>query len=152
MDLNEMLSRFKKYGAIGQAVSFGFFFAIFSLAYPVLQDTDLFCTALSFSIAAFAFLYIYYVYWMNSRIVKYVVKPAEPGSAEKLILNLNRAAGRIFYIQMAGLVCLYAPLMLIMYRYLGYDNLYYHFYVLFISFFIILYLGYFTKKTSAGIF
>lgn len=146
MDLNKMLGQFKKYGAVGQLVSIGFFFLVFFIAYPLSEDKDLLFILFSLSLIAFIIIYAYYIYWMNVKIVRLINRMGEEGVLEKLIHNFNITGNKIFYIQIIALVFIYVPVIISMYFYLGYENLYYHFYVLFISFFIILYLGYFTRN------
>ncbi len=146
MDLNKMLGQFKKYGALGQVVSIGFFGAIFFIAYPLVNDAVLLTVLLLFSTVSFIIIFAYYMYWMNNKIVKYVTKLNEPGALETLVYNFGITGNRIFYIQISALIFIYVPVIVFMYFYLGYDNLYYHFFIFFISFFVILYLGYFTRN------
>ncbi|MCU0822986.1 MAG: hypothetical protein MUC95_11045, partial [Spirochaetes bacterium] len=98
------------------------------------------------STVSFLIIFLYYIYLIKNKIVKYITKLAEPGSLEKLVYNFGITGSRIFYIQISALIFIYVPVIIFMYFYLGYSNLYYHFFIFFISFFIILYLGYFTRS------
>ena len=146
MELNKMLGQFKKYGALGQVVSIGFFCAIFFFAYPITQDIELLIILISFSTVTFIIIFLYYIYWMNNKIIKYITKLGEEGALDKLVYNFGITGSRIFYIQISALIFIYMPVIIFMYFYLGYDNLYYHFFIFFISFFVILFLGYFTRN------
>lgn len=146
MDLNKMLSQFKKYGALGNGIALFFLVLVFYLAYPIPGDTRLLVILIIFSLISLCGIYGYYLYWMNTRIVKLVINITADGVLDRLVKNFKSTGGQIFYLQMAALFVVYVPVISIMYFYLGYDNLFYHSYVLFISFFIILYMGYFTRN------
>ncbi|MCU0822984.1 MAG: hypothetical protein MUC95_11035, partial [Spirochaetes bacterium] len=145
MDLNEITARFKKYGAFGQLISFGFFCIIFGISYPVITDPALLVIIVSISAVMFFFLYLFYIYWINHGIIKFIDKINDKDSLAALAGNLNQTANKTFYLQIIALSCVYIPVLMIMYFYLGYQNIYYHFYIIFISFFIILYAGYYTR-------
>lgn len=146
MDLNKILGQFKKYGVIGQLVSLGFFCSIFFIAYPIAQDMKLLFFLFLFTAITFIIIFSYYLYWINNKIVKYISILEEKNVLDRLTHNLNITGNRIFYTQLAALIFIYVPVIVFMYFYLGYDNLYYHFFVFFISFFASLYLAYFTRN------
>ncbi|ABW68377.1 methyl-accepting chemotaxis sensory transducer [Desulfosudis oleivorans Hxd3] len=146
MNPNDILKQFKKYGAYGQLTSIGFFVLVFSFAYPLNRDRELLWFLIAFSLSAFIIIYVYFVYWINTKLFRLINTITEKGVLEKLAHNFRITGNRIFSIQIGALVMIYVPVISFMYFYLGYKNLYYHFYVFFISLFIILFLGYFTRN------
>jgi len=116
---------------------------IFMISYPVFQDRRLLALLSFVMISGFIFIISYYIYRV-SRILG-DVKNINPDD-EVLMTRIHKQF--LAFPQstlMANIILLWymlIPSFTIMYLYLGYTNLYFHFYILFLCTFIFLFFGY----------
>lgn len=144
MNPRQVLKQFGKFGLVGIGPSVIIIIAVLSISFPVFSDKRLLISLFAIAIPGFIILYIYYLRTMNNRIVRFLDKLGDPETYKKLEKSFRKTGSKIFYDNMLLMVAIFFPYVFIAYRFFGYDNLYYHFYLLFIAIFLILYFGYFT--------
>lgn len=140
MKQSGLMGQFVKYGSL---VIFGNILVIFlicAFAYPVFRDTRLLGLFGGFALLGAALLFAYYL----AR-VRVILRLSENLSPDSLSVLERRFAGfaRLTFSLNALLLCfMFVPMIVIMYLFLGYANLYYHSFVFFLNAFVIFFLGY----------
>ncbi len=146
MDQKKMFNQFKKYGAIGVSVPNILLFVTFSVIFPVLSDFRILILLGVICLSGFGILYSYYLYYINTKIIRNIEKINDPKHF-RLLEGAFRAGGKTtFYMSFLSMALVYLPFTISLYVFLGYRNYYFHFYIFFITFFLILYFSYFTMN------
>jgi methyl-accepting chemotaxis protein len=128
---------FMLYGAYDIFRAVTVLFIILFIAYPLVSDTKLLFWLLALSYSGFVIPYALYLYDVF-RIVKLMRNFDEPETNKKLTALFPKTAKNILYTRFLALMFVLLPSFLVMYFFLGYTNLYYHFFIFFICFFMIL--------------
>ncbi len=136
----QLMRQFQEYGSVAIGGNILIIFLICSLAYPVFSDPRILAVMSALMIAGFAALFGYYLYRVRG-IIRLALKKDE-GSLKQIERDFRSFATLTFYLNMLLLSVVFIPLIVVMYLALGYTNIYYHFYVLFLNVFIIIFLAY----------
>ncbi len=128
---------FMKYGAIDIFRAVTILFIILFIAYPLISDTKLLVWLLALSYFGFVVPYAFYLHDVF-KITKHLPNFNEPEASKTLEALFPKAAKNILYTRFLALMFVLLPSFIVMYFFLGYTNLYYHFFILFICFFTIL--------------
>ncbi len=116
---------------------------IIIIAYPVFQDKRLLVLLGVMLISGFIFIIVYYVY----RVTKVLGNVKKLNPADIDLMNTIHRQFMEFpqHTLIANLILLWymlIPSFIIMYYHMGYTNIYYHFYILFLCTFVFLFFGY----------
>ncbi len=136
----ELMKQFRKYGFLVIVGNTAVIFIICAVSFPVFRDLRLLVFFAADGLLGFLVLFIYYLSQVRT-IIHLTEMPAEEayGRMKERFTLFTRLT---FYLNMLLLCLIFIPLIVIMYFYLGYTNLYYLFYIFFINVFVIIYLGY----------
>jgi hypothetical protein len=145
MDENQIVSQFKKYGAFVILTNLTVIFGICAVTFPMLRDPRLLLLVFVDGIVGFILLFSYYLTVVNG--VMKLTRNLAGQPPEVLKKRFGVFALLVFYLNMLLLVFFYIPLVVGMYVFFGYTNLYYHFFVFFIIVFVIIFLGYRSMQT-----
>jgi methyl-accepting chemotaxis protein len=140
MNQSGLMGQFIKYGSMVIAGNILVIFLICAFAYPVFRDARLLALFGVFALLGAGVLFLYYL----SR-VRVILRLSVNMNADSYKSLERRFAGfaRLTFSLNAMLLCfLFVPMVVIMYFFLGYTNLYYHSFVFFLNAFIIFFLGY----------
>ena len=132
---------FMLYGLYDILRAAGILFVIFFIAYPLASDLDLLLWIAILSFISFLIPYALYLY-DALRIARLLPKFNEPEIRDRLTELFPKGAKNILYTRFLALLFLVLPSFFVMYFFLGYSNLYYHFFIFFICFFMIFQLIY----------
>lgn len=140
MKQSGLTGQFVKYGSM---VIFGNILVIFficAVAYPVFRDTRLLALFGVFALLGAALLFIYYL--ARVRVILRLAENLNADSYKTLERHFAGFARLTFSLNILLLCFLFVPMVVIMYLFLGYTNLYYHSFVFFLNAFVIFFLGY----------
>jgi methyl-accepting chemotaxis protein len=143
MKSSSTTKQFMKFGTIVILANITVFLTIFCLAYPVFSDTRLLLLLSGMSLSGFILIILYY-YMRTNIIVRLAARIGEndPVIMKKLEISFRTFPRYTLTVNLILLWYLLVPTQIIMFQYMGYTNLYYHFYVLFLCAFVFLFLGY----------
>lgn len=144
MKIDKQLIPFIKFGGVVILFNVIISVAVFCISYPILSDFRLLVSLLIIIPIAFILLFGTYLTISQIWIVQNVPKIKEPAVYERLKKNFKRSPYITFYLNWVFIIAIFMPFVSAAYLLFGYDNLYYHFYILFVCFFINLYFGYFS--------
>ncbi len=139
-----LMAQFVKYGSGVLVGNILVIFFICAVAYPVFRDARLIALFAIFALMGASLLFVYYL----SR-VRIILKLSENLNADSYASLGRRFTGfaNLTFSLNALLLCfMFVPMVVIMYFYLGYTNLYYHSFVFFLNAFVIFFLGYRSKQ------
>ncbi len=116
---------------------------IFIISYPVFQDKRLLVLLGIMLSSGFIFIIIYYLY----RVTRVLKNIKQLNTADSALMETIHRQFMEFpqHTLIANLILLWymlLPSFIIMYFYMGYTNIYYHFYILFLCTFVFLFFGY----------
>ncbi len=135
----KLLKQFAKYG--NPVIGFNLLvtLVILVIAFPAFSDLRLLYFFLVMIVVCFILLNVYYLGLVRS-ILRLFSDMA--GNLDALGKVFRSAPGKTMGANILTVVLFYTPTIPVMYFLFGYTNLYYHFYVFCISFFIFVFLGY----------
>jgi len=139
MEGKDLLKRFFKYGSMVIILNLMVTLVILSIAFPAFSDPRLIVFFIIMIVACFVLLNLYYLS-MVKKILKLITDI--PGNFEALKREFVSAPRRTMAANVVTVFLFYIPSIPVMYFQFGYTNIYYHFFVFFLSFFIFLFLGY----------
>ncbi len=119
---------------------------VFCVAYPILSDKRLLVSLLIIIPIAFILLFGTYLLVAQNWIVKNVYKMKDPAVFERLKSSFVKTPILTFYLNWVFILVIFVPFVSISTLSFGYDNLYYHAFILFICFFINMYFGYYSMN------
>lgn len=143
MKASAQVKNFLLFGGMVIVINISAFYILFAFSYPVFRDVRLIYLLIVMGIAGFILIIIYYL----SRVFRILslVKKMNPDD-EKTIDRVRNSFIRFpKSVLLANTFLLWAmllPSLFVMYYYLGYTNLYYHFFVLFVCTFVFMFFGY----------
>ncbi|MCU0846880.1 MAG: methyl-accepting chemotaxis protein [Spirochaetes bacterium] len=143
--MNELIKKlyinFIRYASFVIAFNILVFIIVYSISFPVFKDLRLLVLVFVVSPINFMLLLAYYMYR-----IKGLLKYAGGGNTDvsESIKMYKKISMLTFYLNILILWTSYIPVTLILYFQLGYTNLYYHFYIIFIYGFVFLFLGYYS--------
>jgi len=143
--VNELIKKlyinFIRYGSFVIGFNILVFMVVYSISFPVIKDLRLLVLVLIIAPVNFMMLLTYYIYRVKG-LLKYTGgSNADTAGSIKIFKEF---AMLTFYLNILILWTSYIPVTLILYFKLGYTNLYYHFYIIFIYGFVFLFLGYYS--------
>jgi methyl-accepting chemotaxis protein len=138
---NRIKRNYILYGMYGIVQSIGVIFITLFIAYPLLSDRKLLLVLLVICGICFVYAFVRTLI-ETSELIKLMRTMNEPGNYDKLSIRLKQSRKRGFYTTLIILISILAVFFLIAYFLLGYKNFYYHFFMLFINFFLSLQLSY----------
>jgi methyl-accepting chemotaxis protein len=139
MEPQRLIRQFIKYG--GMDISFNLFLTlvILCVAYPAFSDLRLLAFFLVMVAICFVLLNLYYL-TMVRRILRFLSDDA--GNRDILEREFRKAPRRVMAANVLTVVLFYAPAIPVLYLFFGYTNIYYHLYILLMSVFVFIFLGY----------
>lgn len=140
MNPEQLLKNFRKYGGFVIFLNHAVAFLILTIAFPVFSDLRVLALAMGVMIISFTILFTYYMMDMRQlmKIItrtdeeSYVIKKKRFKKYPMKVMGLNTLFIFLFYI----------PTVSAMYLFFGYSNIYYMFFVLSITIFVFIYLGF----------
>ncbi len=144
----------KQSGLMNQSAKYGFMvifgnilvmFFICAVTYPVFNDARVLALFIVFALVGAVLLLIYYLSKM--RALLRLAENQEAVSLQTLEQRFSGLARLTFLLNMILLCCLFLPMVVIMYFFLGYTNIHYHSFVFCINVFVIFFLGYRSMQT-----
>ena len=143
---SDISKEFKKsyiFGGIrGILIGIAILFTILFIAYPLASDTKALASLLIITVFAVGIPLFSQYFYDAYRLVKLLRNLEEPGNYDKLENLLSRMGNRIFFQVILEMSITVLPFLCIIYFFMGYSNLYYHLFILFICFFMILQVAY----------
>ncbi|OHD66336.1 MAG: hypothetical protein A2176_07575 [Spirochaetes bacterium RBG_13_51_14] len=112
-------------------------YAVFFIAYPMISDKRLLQWVSILCFLGFLIPYLMYLY-DTLKIATIMHRWKESEIYDRLKILFPKAAKHILYTRFMALLCVALISFAIMYFLLGYTNIYYHFYIFFVCFFMIL--------------
>jgi len=139
VDVVQLFSNFIKMGSLTILFNIFVLSLTFVIAYPVFSDKRILVTLLLLDTTGFLIILQYYK--RQARIlISYLVNPDESNTR---VQSVTRSSARLtFLANLFLLIYISVPMMSAMFFFFGYKNIYYHFYILFIITFLLLYLAY----------
>jgi len=134
------MGQFVKYGIIVISGNILVIFIVCVFAYPVFRDMRLLGLFGVFALLGAALLFAYYL--TRVRIILQLSKNLTPDSFPELEQRSAGFARLVFSLNALLLCFMFIPMIVIMYLFLGYTNLYYHSFVFLLNAFVIFFLGY----------
>jgi methyl-accepting chemotaxis protein len=116
-------------------------YVVFIIGYPLIFDTRLLVFISVLCLAGFLVPYLMYLY-DTMKISALLPFLKDPEKNEELKALFLKTATHILYTRFLALITVVLIGFAVMYFFFGYTNLYYHFYILFICFFMILQITY----------
>jgi methyl-accepting chemotaxis protein len=142
----KMIRNYILYGSYGILISVGTLFITLFIAYPMIFDTRLLVCMGILSLASYISTFARY-YNNVVKIVDLIRNLKEPGNYVKLKARFRIVGSRSLYRTFLTLITTVILFLIIIYFFLGYKNIYYHFNIFFICFFLMLQLSYVTNTT-----
>lgn len=140
MQPKQLIRQFQKYGIWVISFNSIIFITVFWLSFPLFKDTRLLLSFFILWLFAFISLFTYYM-WLVGYILKLLDKRDDTTDAI-LFEQFKKGAIKTLLLNIAFLLFIYIPLFVLMFFFFGYNNIYYHVYVFFISAFLFLFLGF----------
>jgi methyl-accepting chemotaxis protein len=140
MESVKLVNQFKKYGGFVVLFNVIVLYITFLLAYPVISDMRL--TILLFALGATGFTGLFSYYLYRIRQIIRVIDVDTPEARERCWHYFRSAPRLTFLLNIILLGYMFIPSIAVMYFFMGYTNLYYHYFILYIGIFLFLYLGY----------
>lgn len=150
MKIDKQLIPFIKFGGVVIVSNAVISITVFCIAYPIISDIRLLLSLLIIVPIAFILLFGTYLVLTQKWIVQNVYKLKDPVVFERLKKNFRKTPILTFYLNWIFILVIFIPFVSIAYFFFGYDNAYYHFYILFICFFINLYFAYYSMMVWYG--
>lgn len=136
------IGKFMKYGLMVICVNSVVAFTMLAIAYPLFSDMKLLATVITACIIEIASMIINYYYRVRGILA--LVKKINEIDITISRKEFRRFSRDVFILNLLALSIIYLPVFIAMYFFLGYRNLYYHFFVIFVNTFIYIYLAYFS--------
>ncbi|OHD71420.1 MAG: hypothetical protein A2W19_10525 [Spirochaetes bacterium RBG_16_49_21] len=142
----KMIRNYILYGSYGIFLSVGTLFITLFIAYPMVSDARLLLCIGILSLLSYFSTFARYINNV-AKIVNLIRKLKEPGNYIKLKDRFRIVASRSLYRTFLTLIITLILFFIIIYFFWGYKNIYYHFNIFFICFFLMLHLSYNTNTT-----
>ncbi len=134
------LGNFKKYGGIVIVLNSLLSLVVFLIAYPALRDHRLLILLVVLTFLEVTAIYSFYIF-RTKRLLSFADRTDRESEAG-WHKEFRKMTSVVFWFNMLFLYSIYVPFLITAAIFLGYTNLYYHFFVFFINTFLFLFLGY----------